>query len=321
MPYPLWRIRRADMWSEEIPRERNAKFGECVQWEIGGRWQGAQGERWWLIVLFDTATSHAVARFTSDASAKSQLSVLELWLRKYGRMSVCCTARRSFFQWSPESGIYRSQEGSINERSLTQIGRALQELNIAWTSSSYIAAEGELASFVATMRCQWKERQWQSGQPTLQQANAWIESEFLPLWRPGFAAPVPKKRDAHRTLEENYDLTSILSHVRISRIRPDLTLQVDRRLYAITEPVLGRSVAGATVRVEMRSGGVLAIRFQDQYLRYKLCDPAARPVQQVVVKRRTKAANAGGRSSWNNNFWLKRGPTLYKAIKISNATS
>jgi hypothetical protein len=85
--------------------------------------------------------------------------------------------------------------------------------------------------------------------------------------------------------------------------------------------MLCQSLAGATVRVEVRSEGVLAIRFQDQYLRYRLCDPSEKPVQQVVVKRRTKAANAGGRSNWNKKFWLKRGPALYKAIKISNATS
>jgi hypothetical protein len=222
---------------------------------------------------------------------------------------------------SPESGLYRSQEESIDERPLTQIGRALQELNIAWTPCSRNAAAKGLVGFVATMRSQWKDRQWRPGQPTLRRANAWIESEFLPLWRRGFLVPVPKIRDAHRPLEDNYDLTSILSHVRLSRIRPDLPLQVDRRIYAITEPVLGHSLAGATVRVEVRSGGVLAIRFQNQYLRYRLCEPSEKPVQQVVVKRRTKAANAGGRSSWNKKFWLKRGPTLYKAIKISNATS
>src|ERR1700742_2438812 len=95
VPNALWRVREAAIRSEENPRRRSAKFGECVQWEIGGRWRGPQGANWWLIVLLDTATSHAIARFAPDSSATSQLSVLELWLRKYGRMSICCTARRS----------------------------------------------------------------------------------------------------------------------------------------------------------------------------------------------------------------------------------
>jgi len=130
MPNALRRAREEATGREEGVRERWTKFGECVQWEMGGRWQAPDGTRWWLVVLMDTSTDHAVAKFTSDASAKSQLSVLEMWLRKYGRMSLCCTARRSFFQWSPGSNPYADLEESPDEATLTQIGRALQELDI-----------------------------------------------------------------------------------------------------------------------------------------------------------------------------------------------
>ena len=320
MPNALWRVREAAIRSEENPRRRSAKFGECVQWEIGGRWRGPQGANWWLIVLLDTATSHAIARFAPDSSATSQLSVLELWLRKYGRMSICCTARRSFFQWSPDSGLYRRPKEFPEGQPLTQIGRALQELNIGWISCSYEAAEGGLAKFLKTMRSQWKERQWGSGQPALEQANAWIESDFLPFWHE-LTVAFPAPGNVHRPLEESHDLASILSYVRTSRIRPDLTLRIDRCVYAISEPALGRTLAGTAVRVETRPRGVIAIRFQDRYLNYQLGISSEAPAPRVVAKRRRKAPNAGGRSNWNNGFWLRRGPTLDRAIKISNATS
>jgi hypothetical protein len=321
MPNALWRVREAAIRSEENPRERSAKFGECVQWEIGGRWQGPQGTNWWLIVLLDTATSHAVARFAPDPSAASQLSVLELWLRKYGRMSVCCTARQSFFQWLPGSGLDRRPREFPEDQPITQIGRALQELNIGWISCSYEAAEGGLAKFLRAIRSQWKERQWGSGQPALEQANAWIESDFLSFWLRELTVAFPAPKDAHRPLEESHDLASILSHVRTSRIRPDLTLRIDRRVYEICEPALGSSLAGTAVRVETRLCGVIAIRFQDRYLDYKLGSSSLVSTPRVVAKRRRKAPNAGGRSKWNSSFWLRRGPTLDRAIEISNATS
>jgi hypothetical protein len=236
-------------------------------------------------------------------------------------MSVCCTARRSFFHWSPDSGFCSPTKEFPEDQPLTQIGRALQELNIGWISCSCEAVEGGLAEFLRTMRRQWKEQQWKSGQPTLQRANAWIEFEFLPLWRREFTVPFPERKDAHRPLEETHDLTSILSHVRTSSVRPDLSLQIDRRVYLITEPAPGGTLAGARVRVETRTGGEVAIRFRDRYLQYKLGSASGKPTPRVVAKRRRKAPNAGGRSNWNNSFWLKRGPTLDRAIEISNATS
>jgi hypothetical protein len=236
-------------------------------------------------------------------------------------MSTCCTARRSFFQWAPDCGLHRPPEEFAEHRPLTQVGRALQELNIGWVSCSYEAAEGGLAEFLRTMRSQWRERQRTCRQPTLQEANAWIESELLLQWRHGFPVAFPETKNAHRPLEGHHDLSSILSHVRTSRIRSDLTLRINRRTYTITEPGLGRTLAGATVRVETRPCGVIAVRFQDRYLSYELGGPSTKPTQRIMAKRRRKAPNAGGRSNWNQGFWLRRGLSLERAIEISNATS
>jgi hypothetical protein len=76
--------------------------------------------------------------------------------------------------------------------------------------------------------------------------------------------------------------------------------------------------------VEKRRDGTVAIRFRDQYLRYQLCErsrPAGGQSELVPASEEKKAGKAGKKSRWMDEFFKKPGPSLRKAIELSNATS
>ena len=79
------------------------------------------------------------------------------------------------------------------------------------------------------------------------------------------------------------------------------------------------------MRTEKRLDGSIAVRFRDQYLPVTFCAEApkrAAPAQpKQVPQARRKARKANGNNGWMEGFWEQPGPTLRKAIEISNATS
>ena len=76
------------------------------------------------------------------------------------------------------------------------------------------------------------------------------------------------------------------------------------------------------MRVEARLDGSLAVRFGERYLPANRIDsppaPAAKAKQKAVKATPQKATT---KSKWMAGFFEKPGPSLKKAILISNATS
>src|SRR5512143_1462150 len=72
-----------------------------------------------------------------------------------------------------------------------------------------------------------------AGVTTLEGANHYLETEFLP-WVNSTLAVVPAHPDdAHRPLEKHHDLNAILSHVERRRVNSDYTFPLEAKTYRI----------------------------------------------------------------------------------------
>ena len=79
---------------------------------------------------------------------------------------------------------------------------------------------------------------------------------------------------------------------------------------------------GASVRIEKRRDGVMAVRFEQNYVRYLPCDrQRRRKHKEEKPLRQSSSAKAGpaGKSTWMKTVDFKKAPSLEKAIAISNA--
>jgi hypothetical protein len=276
--------------------------------------------------MIDDATSRAVARFVDSDSTAENMGMLEWWLRAYGRPLGCYTDQAGLFQTAQKTKRDELRVGRDREPlPPTQMGRALRELNIVWTAAHSPQAKGRIERFFATAQDRLVKGMRLAQVTTREQANAYLEQEYLPWWNRYRTVQPASSEDAHRPLEKHHDLAAILSHVETRRVRNDYTIQFEGKAYGIQRADICTGLRGSTVRVEKRRDGTLAIRFRDKYLRHELCEraqpaaPAGKPAQPPARPR--KAPQARRQSTWMKDFLNRPGPSLGQAIAISNATS
>lgn len=325
MAEKLWRAGKRKIEQIHLMRPRRSRFGELVQWDTSDHdWLEGRGPRLYLIGMLDDAASRGLARFVESDSSFANMDVLELWLLQHGRMLGCYADRASRFQVAVKTK--REEERCGKDRPPlppTQIGRALGELNIALIAANSPQAKGRIERFFETAQDRLVKGMRLAGVKTLAEANAYLEKEYLPWWNKTCTVTPASADDAHRPLEQDHDLAAILSHVETRQVKNDYTIQCDGKIYAIERADICTGLRGAVVRVEQRRDGSLAIRFRETYLRYRRCEPPPRTASAKgsTPARSRPGPNAGGKSTWMNRFLKRPGPSLDKAIAISNATS
>ena len=323
----LWKAGQRCVVGVHVWRPRRSRFGELVQWDTSEHdWLEGRGEKLYLILLIDDATSRAIGRFARSDSTEANLGVLEIWLLRYGRMIACYTDKAGLFRTAPK--VARDQKALPREEREplppTQIGRGLGELNIVWIGAHSPQAKGRVERFFETAQDRLVKGLRLAGVKTLETANAYLEKEYLVWWEKTCTVAPANADDAHRRLEKQHDLAAILSHVESRQVKNDYTIQFEGKTYGIERADISLGLRGAAVRVEKRRDGTVAIRFGDQYLRHQLCErakPAGGQRESVPASAEKKAEKAGKKSRWMDEFFRKPGPSLHKAIEISNATS
>jgi hypothetical protein len=200
----------------------------------------------------------------------------------------------------------------------TQIGRALQELGIAWIPAHSPQAKGRVERGFLTAQDRLVKGMRVAGVTTLEQANQYLETEFLPWVNATLAVAPATADDAHRPLEKQHDLAAILSHVEKRRVNSDYTFPLDAKTYRIVRKDICSGLRGAYIRVEQRRDGTVAARFRDRYLTVERCEqrPKVTPAKPAKEKAKGKPVK---KSEWNKNFDLKKAPKVWQAAQSSGA--
>jgi len=317
----LWRSRRQRVTEIHQWRERRERFGEMVQWDTSTHdWLEGRGETIYLIKMIDDATSRLFARFVRSDSTAENMAVLEAYLLKFGRPLEFYTDKASHFHTTPK------KNHPVREEPLppTQIGRGLQELGIGWIAAHSPQAKGRVERSFQTAQDRLVKGLRVAGARTLEEANRYLEAEYLPEWEAKFTVVAASADNAHRPLGKHHDLAAILSQVEQRVITNDYTFRHDTRVLQILREDIRPRMRGAAVRVEARRNGDIAARFEGRYVRLKECQPAPKalpavrkPAATTIARGNTKPPNP----NWMKGFFKRPSLPLGTAIKVSNATS
>jgi Homeodomain-like domain-containing protein len=316
----LWRARRQHVEEIHEWRPRRSRFGELVQWDTSDHdWLEGRGEEMLLINMIDDATSRWFARFVASDSTVENMNLLERYIQKHGRPLAYYTDKAALFQTAVKTKRDGSRAGKDREElPPTQIGRALQELGITWIAAHSPQAKGRVERGFSTAQDRLVKGMRVAGITTMEQANHYLETEFLPWCNETIAVVPASADDAHRPLEKHHDLMAILSHMETRQVNNDYTIQLDAKFYQIARKDVCTGLRGAVVRVENRRDGSVAVRFRDRYLSVIQC--AQRPkVTSVKPAQTNQQAKPVQRSEWNKNFDLKKAPKLWQAAQGSGA--
>jgi len=313
----LWRGKKAKVREVHLWRPRRSRFGELVQWDTSDHdWLEGRGERLYLIAMIDDATSRLFARFVRHDSTEENMKLLWSYLETFGRPVSFYTDKASHFQTAEKHK--RDEPGTEKdpvEMPPTQIGRALRELGITWIAAHSPQAKGRVERNFATAQDRLVKGMRVAGVQTLEQANRYLNEDYLVWWERELTVEAANADNAHRPVEKSHNLAASLSHVETRQVRPDYTLRWNGKLYQVDRAAITTGLRGANVRVEQRLDGTLAVRHGDRYVTIAECVAAEKRVVPSKPKPTRRTQPRG--SDWNKNFDLKKGPKVWQAARSS----
>ncbi len=192
----------------------------------------------------------------------------------------------------------------------TQIGRALQELQIAGILAHSPQAKGRVERSFQTAQDRLVKGMRVAGVKTIEEANAYLEREFLPWWEAECTVKPAHPDNAHRPVAKDQGLAAALSFVYSRHIANDHTFRFGGRQYRIDRNDVAPGMRGGEIRIEQRLDGSMAARFQAKYVDFLECpavtvaDTAAAP--QHTPNTRRKPTKPSARSK---EFNLKDAPS------------
>src|ERR1022692_4321783 len=264
------RVKKIHVW-----RERRASFGELVMQDSSPfRWLEDRGPACQLIAVIDDATSRIYAHFVEHDTTEENLRTLGGWLRRYGRPLAHYTDKNSIFRSNRPA---TNSEQLRGERARSQFGRALKELGIEWIAAQSPQAKGRIERLFATLQDRLVKEMRLAGIDSIQAANHFLQTRFLPEWERRFTVAPRNPRNAHRPLGPAQRLEEILSVRVIRTVAQDHTVSWEGNLWGIAREQVCAGLRGAAVEIERRLDGSHWLRYRGRYLHLRPCPEPARP--------------------------------------------
>jgi transposase len=198
------RIEKIHQW-----RSRRSRVGELVQWDTSEHaWLEDRGPKLYLINMIDDASSRLHARFVLHDSTEENMRLLWSYLERHGRPVGYYTDKASLFRTAPKTArdsvaLPRQEREPLPP---TQIGRALRELDIVWIGAHSPQAKGRVERSFQTAQDRLVKGLRVAGAKTLEQANGYLETEFIPWWNQTLAVVPASADDAHRVMGKEHAL-------------------------------------------------------------------------------------------------------------------
>jgi hypothetical protein len=271
--------------------------------------------------MIDDASSRMHARFVLHDSTAENMRLLWKYVERYGRPVRYYTDKASLFQTAPKTArdstaLPRDERDPLPP---TQIGRALRELDIVWIAAHSPQAKGRVERSFQTAQDRLVKGLRVAGAKTLEQANAYLETEFIVWWNDTIAVVPASSDDAHRPLGKEHSLAASLSYVESRQVGNDYTIQVDRQTWQIAREGIRAGLRGADVRVEVRLDRSMAVRFRESYLVVSQCQPRPKvPHSKITAGRARKPTTPRAKSRWMENFHLTSPEKI--ALSVSAAS-
>jgi transposase len=301
----LWRVSRQRVEKIHQWRPRRSRVGELVQWDTSEHaWLEDRGPKLYLISMIDDASSCLHARFVLHDSTEENMRLLWSYVERYGRPVSYYTDKAGLFVTAPKTARYATELCRDEREPLppTQLGRGLRELDIVWIGAHSPQAKGRVERSFQTAQDRLVKGLRVAGARTLEQANAYLETEFIPWWNHTIAVVPASNDDAHRPLGKEHSLAASLSYVEARQVSNGYTIQWDKQIYQIARSDIRAGLRGANVRVEMRLDGSMAVRFGKRYLAVTACQSRPKMTQPKTTARKPAAPRA--KSKWMDNFHL-----------------
>lgn len=267
-----WTIKRRRQKHRQW-RERKACFGELVQMDGSHHdWFEGRRERAVLMVMIDDATNRTYAQFSEQETTRAAYDTFEGYVRRHKLPVALYVDRDSIYRAEREPTVAEQLAG---QKPLTQFGRAMKGLGVGIALANSPQAKGRVERRHGLLQDRLVKELRLARISDLEQANRFLEEQFLPELNRRFWIKPAQEADAHRAVPRN--LAEVLNWEEERVVQRDWTVAWEGRWFQIESGHEALCLVGRSVIVrQLRDGTVQLVR-EGQKLKSR--ELAQRPVR------------------------------------------
>jgi hypothetical protein len=241
-------------------RDRKPQAGLMLLWD-GSRHDWLEGRGPWLTLVgaVDDATGVIPAAvFRDQEDAAGYFTVLAGTARRVGLPLALYTDRHGIFTKGPDRPPTLAEQ-LTGQRSLTQVGRALEALGVRWIGARSPQAKGRIERGWGTLQDRLVSELRRAGAASREEADAVLE-RFLPRFNARFGVPAAIDEPVWRAWPSPFPIGAELCFHYWRTVSRDATIAWDGVALAVPRRPDGASRAGRVVVIEEHLDGSLWIR-------------------------------------------------------------
>lgn len=268
----------AGLWSRQRKRKRHRErrprkghFGELVQMDGSFyQWLEGRSKRDCLLNMVDDATGTTLCRLGEEETTWLAADVLRAWVEKYGVPRALYVDWKNVYQRVPTE-----KERERDERPVSQFGRMCAKLGIELIGASSPQAKGRVERNHGVHQDRLVKKMRRKRIRTLEQANGYLEAEYLPEHNQRFAREAAQAVDFHWEAPADLDGVFCLEQERV--LSEDWVVRYRNRWLQVQngEPC---PRPGSQVRVCEYRDGSLHLFHDSQELRWREIAERPQPV-------------------------------------------
>jgi transposase len=272
------------LWSRErrrkrhrLRRERKEHFGEMVQMDGSFHpWLEERGAEGCLIDMVDDATNTTWAKLGEQETIWAVADGLRAWIERYGVPLALYVDWKNLFKRRATP-----KEWLRGEEPITQFGRMCAKLGIELIAASSPQAKGRVERIHGTHQDRLVKKLRRKQISSQEQANVYLERDYLPEHNGRFRRAAAKPEDYHRRAPGASELDRIFRLERERTISEDWVVRYENSFFQLAS----RHHAPAKGKVMVCEGrhGSISIEYRGRALPYREI-PAPTPPQQYAVK-------------------------------------
>lgn len=258
----LWNKKKRKKLVIHQSRLRRSNLGELIQVDGSPHdWFEGRAKKCCLIGFIDDATSKIMhLEFVDSESTKSYFETMTSYLKKHGKPLSFYTDRLNVFR-------INANKESFSKYGLTQVGRALKELEIELICANSPQAKGRIERLFLTLQDRLVKELTLKNISTIKEGNAYLAT-YIEKHNRKFAIAPKEKENMHRKIsnEEIYqamrykDQRILSKNLELSYCNRILQIKTDRPTYAMKK---------AKVTVIESLDGKIEIEYQNKKLEFK----------------------------------------------------
>jgi len=272
----LWRWRRQ---AGDLPRvrrsarhrtrrERRPCLGELVQMD-GSTHDWFEGRRGpcVLFVMVDDATGRLFCRFYESEDTATAFDLFARYVRRQGLPVALYVDKDSIYRVNdPIAREHGQQRGRMP---LTQFGRAMEQLGVELIFANSPQAKGRVERANGTLQDRLVKALRLAGISDIQQANEFLDREFLREHNRQFALPAASQGDVHRKVPKGLVLAEILCVRETRTVGRDWCVVYERQVLQLERRHEKLRLAGRQITVVVLASGQMRLMYKGQRLRWK----------------------------------------------------